>query len=90
MITEDVICRVFVIKPYGNDDDVSLAEKSARPFCVRQPGLTSWGKFCRSEDFAYLGHLTQTIPICRKNLCIQARNWSRIATKVDHITEPSA
>jgi hypothetical protein len=30
MITEEVTCRVLVIKPYGNDDDVSLAEKSAR------------------------------------------------------------
>jgi hypothetical protein len=30
MTTEEVICRVLVIKPYGNDDDVSLAEKSAR------------------------------------------------------------
>jgi hypothetical protein len=28
--TEEVTCRVLVIKPYGNDDDVSLAEKSAR------------------------------------------------------------
>jgi hypothetical protein len=30
MTTEEVTCRVLVIKPYGNNDDVSLAEKSAR------------------------------------------------------------
>jgi hypothetical protein len=30
MTTEEVTCRVLVIKPYSNNDDVSLAEKSAR------------------------------------------------------------
>jgi hypothetical protein len=30
MTTEEVTCRVLMIKPYGNDDNVSLAEKSAQ------------------------------------------------------------
>jgi serine/threonine protein kinase len=30
MTTEEVTCRVLMIKPYGNDNDVSLAEKSAQ------------------------------------------------------------
>jgi hypothetical protein len=30
MTTEEVTCQVLVIKSYGNDDDVSLAEKLAR------------------------------------------------------------
>jgi len=30
MTTKEVPCRVLVIKPYGSDENVSLAEKSAR------------------------------------------------------------
>jgi hypothetical protein len=32
MTTEEVTCRVLVIKPYSGDEDVSFAEKSARVY----------------------------------------------------------
>jgi hypothetical protein len=58
MTTEEVTYRVLVIKPYSNNDDVSLTEKSAR-VCLKDCPNTAieirllWARAIIKEFLAY-------------------------------------
>jgi hypothetical protein len=52
MTTEEVTCRVVVIKPYSSDEDVSLAEKSARVCLKDCPNMAIETRLLRARDIA--------------------------------------
>jgi hypothetical protein len=62
MTTEEVTCRVLAIKPYGSDENVSLAEKSARVCLKDCPNTAIETRLLWARDIAKEFLASSTIP----------------------------
>jgi hypothetical protein len=71
MTTEEVTCRVLVIRPYCSDEDVSLAEKLARVCLKDYPNVAIETRLLWARDIA------KEFLACSK-LCDTIRPWEFI------------